>query len=150
MVLTVVRSPAGFHLAGVVPKGAKFWGAYDLPHIMDPLLTVIQPDQQHPFGKLVVYADNACVDSSRTGDENVDSHRLQRADHPPYSPDLIPSDFFLFRFIKGQLKGTHFPGGQVLTCEVRLILSELSRSTVHALMHRPEQCATIGGDYVED
>lgn len=28
--------------------------------------------------------------------------------HPPYSPDLAPRDFFLFPKIKSLLKGTHF------------------------------------------
>ena len=28
--------------------------------------------------------------------------------HPPYSPDLAPSDFFLFPKLKEQLKGIHF------------------------------------------
>ena len=30
---------------------------------------------------------------------------LQCLDHPPYSPDLIPSDYHLFRGLKKQLKG---------------------------------------------
>ena len=35
---------------------------------------------------------------------------LQLMDHPPYSPDLAPSDFFLFPeiLIKRQLKGRSF------------------------------------------
>ena len=29
--------------------------------------------------------------------------------HPPYSPDLAPSDYHLFPGLKKQLKGQHFP-----------------------------------------
>jgi len=29
-------------------------------------------------------------------------------DHPPYSPDLAPSDYHLFPGLKKQLKGRHF------------------------------------------
>ena len=29
-------------------------------------------------------------------------------DHPPYSPDLAPSDYHLFPGLKKQLKGSHF------------------------------------------
>jgi len=29
-------------------------------------------------------------------------------DHPPYSPDLAPSDYHLFPGLKKQLKGGHF------------------------------------------
>jgi len=30
------------------------------------------------------------------------------AAHPPYLPDLTPSDFFLFTRMKGQMKGESF------------------------------------------
>jgi len=33
---------------------------------------------------------------------------FQRLDHPPYSPDLAPSDYHLFPGLKKQLKGRHF------------------------------------------
>jgi hypothetical protein len=86
--------------------------------------------------------------------EYFESQRLRRVDHPQYSPDLALSDFFLFGFIKVQLKGTHFPCGQVLICEVRRILSELRpdmlRSAFDPSMDRQERGATIGGDYVEE
>jgi histone-lysine N-methyltransferase SETMAR len=33
---------------------------------------------------------------------------FQRLDHPPYSPDLAPSDYHLFSGLKKQLKGRNF------------------------------------------
>jgi len=33
---------------------------------------------------------------------------FQYLDHPPYSPDLTPSDYHLFPGLKKQLKGRHF------------------------------------------
>ena len=33
---------------------------------------------------------------------------FQYLDHPPYSPDLVPSDYDLFPGLKNQLKGRHF------------------------------------------
>jgi hypothetical protein len=86
--------------------------------------------------------------------EYFESQRLRRADHPQYSRDLALSDFFLFEFIKVQLKGTHFPCGQVLIYEVRRIVSELRpdilQSAFDRSMDRQERGATIGGDYLED
>jgi histone-lysine N-methyltransferase SETMAR len=34
---------------------------------------------------------------------------FQYLDHPPYSPDLATSDYYLFPRLKKQLKGRHFP-----------------------------------------
>jgi len=33
---------------------------------------------------------------------------FQNLDHPPYSPDLAPSDYHLFPGLKKQLNGRHF------------------------------------------
>ena len=33
---------------------------------------------------------------------------FQHLDHPPYSPDLAPSDYHLLPGLKNQLKGSHF------------------------------------------
>ena len=33
---------------------------------------------------------------------------LEQLSHPPYSPDLTPSDFYLFRHLKQHLRGTRF------------------------------------------
>ena len=33
---------------------------------------------------------------------------FQRLDHPPYSPDLAPSDYHLLPGLEKQLKGRHF------------------------------------------
>ena len=33
---------------------------------------------------------------------------FKRAPHPPYSPDIAPSDFFLFGYVKERLKGRSF------------------------------------------
>jgi hypothetical protein len=92
---------------------------------MDPLLAAVQSYEQQPFRGLVIHADNARVHTTSVVDEYLESHRLRRADHPPRSPDLAPSDFCLLAFIKGQLKGAHFPNGQTLICEIKQILSEL-------------------------
>ena len=40
---------------------------------------------------------------------------FQCLDHPPYSPDLAPSDYHLFHGLKKQLKGPHFsPDAEVI------------------------------------
>jgi hypothetical protein len=87
-------------------------------------------------------------------DEYFESRRLGWADPPPYSPCLAPSDFFLFQFVNGRLKGTHFPDRQPLMCEMRRILSELApemlRSTVDPWMDGSRGAdAIVDGDYVE-
>jgi transposase len=40
--------------------------------------------------------------------EFLASKQITETEHPPYSPDLAPSDIFLFPKIKEILKGRHF------------------------------------------
>ena len=40
---------------------------------------------------------------------------FQCLDHPPYSPDLTPSDYHLFRRLLKQLKGLHFSSDAEVT-----------------------------------
>ena len=48
--------------------------------------------------------DNAPAHMSRI----AQAIRLEQLSHPPYSPDLTPSDFYLFRLLKQHLCGTRF------------------------------------------
>ena len=55
---------------------------------------------------------------------------FKRAPQPPYSPDLAPSDFFLFGFLKNQLEGEKFDDFQQLHEKITEILAEISKDTL--------------------
>jgi len=42
--------------------------------------------------------------------------------HPPYSPDLAPSDFFLFQLLNEYLSGTHFSSDNGVIASVEVFL----------------------------
>ena len=45
--------------------------------------------------------------------------------HPPYSPDLAPSDFFLFPKLKMKLKGRRFQTLEEIQAEPQAVLNTL-------------------------
>lgn len=47
---------------------------------------------------------------------------IRRLDHPPYSPDITPSDFILFSFLSFQFEVCYFKDEKELLCEVQNIL----------------------------
>ncbi|KFD56653.1 hypothetical protein M513_02329, partial [Trichuris suis] len=57
---------------------------------------------------VLFHHDNALAYSSRTVRTVLREFRWEVIPHPPYSPDLAPSDFFLFPKLKEHLKGTLF------------------------------------------
>jgi hypothetical protein len=38
----------------------------------------------------------------------MEQNSMQRKPHPAYSPDLVPSDFYLFGYVKQLLSGCQF------------------------------------------
>jgi hypothetical protein len=64
----------------------------------------------------------------------ISLNRLKQATHPPYSPDLAPSDFFLFGHVKGKLMGYRTETPSELLVRIRVILSEISRETLNSVL----------------
>ena len=52
--------------------------------------------------------DNAPAHNALSVKQFLANKNITVLEHPPYSPDLAPCDFYLFPKIKSVLKGTHF------------------------------------------
>ena len=74
-------------------------------------------------------------------------------EHPPYSPDLAPSDFYLFQKLKLFLAGQRFSSNQEVTAAAEGYFADLTknqyRDGIMALDHRWNKCISLKGDYVE-
>jgi hypothetical protein len=58
--------------------------------------------------KPILQHDNARPHTSAATSAAVDSIEFEVVPHPPYSPDLAPSDFWLFGALKKHIKGNRF------------------------------------------
>jgi GTP cyclohydrolase I len=74
--------------------------------------------------------------------------------HPPYSPDLTPSDYYLFSIVKNQIRGQLYETNEALQTAVRQCLraagTEFYRKRILKLPERWEKCVQRDGDYVEN
>ena len=79
--------------------------------------------------------------------------RFQCLNHPPYSPDLAPSDYHLFPGLKKQLKGRHFSSDVEVIAAAETWLdgqpSEYFLSGLQKLEQWVQQCIELPGEYVE-
>jgi hypothetical protein len=84
----------------------------------------------------------------------MQQNSMRRAPHPAYSPDLAPSDFYLFCYIKQLLSGCEFADRDSLLQGVRDILGGIEKVTLEGVfcnwMQRLHQCSAMGGEYVEE
>ena len=71
----------------------------------------------------------------------------------PYSPDLAPSNFFLFPKMKERLAGKRFTNDEDLTDAVVTWLNNQAATWyeegIHKLVPRYEKCLNVKGDYVK-
>ena len=79
--------------------------------------------------------------------------KLDILDHPPYSPDLVPSDFHLFLHLKKHLAGKKFDDDDEVQEEVMTWFKgqavDFYDSGIQKLVPRLNKCLENAGDYVE-
>jgi hypothetical protein len=111
IVVTIAWNPLEFLLIVALPKGCTFNAEYYCDNIF-AALTQLHPEDDRR--KLVVHADNARAHAAQKYRTFCEENGLWLVPHPPCSPDLEPSDFFLFGYVKERLKGMVFPSSEEL------------------------------------
>ena len=78
---------------------------------------------------------------------------MHNAEHPPYSPDLAPSDFYLFGKLKNQIKGLVFESAEEIkdwvVTQFESIKTDELKSVFEEWKARLRTCIRNGGHYVE-
>jgi len=97
--------------------------------------------------------DNATPHSAGKTKAWLEKYKWEVLEHPSYSPDLAPSDFFLFGPLKKHLGGTHFQNEEEVMNAVTEYFdgkcAAYFRDGIFKLLHRWEKCINLNGDYVE-
>jgi hypothetical protein len=85
--------------------------------------------------------------------EYLEANGMEKAPHPPYSPDLAPSDFFLFGCVKRMLCGCAFGSSGELLPAVGGILAGIDESILINVSHewrkRLQKYIDIEGEYIK-
>jgi histone-lysine N-methyltransferase SETMAR len=103
--------------------------------------------------KIIFHQDNAPAHRSVLVMGKLRDLHYELLEHPPYSPDLAPSDFYLFQKLKLFLAGQHFSSNQEAIAAVEGYYADLMknhfREEIMALEHCWNKCTSLKGDYVE-
>jgi histone-lysine N-methyltransferase SETMAR len=125
--VTIAWNVLGFHLVEALPKGRRFNAEYYRDNILTELIRL------HPQAgerNLVIHASNASPRSAQKCRTFCAENGLPLATHPPYSPDLAPSDFFLFDYVKDCLQGIVFASREELLAGISEVLDEIPPETL--------------------
>ena len=67
---------------------------------------------------VLLQQDNARVHTCKVAMDAVERKGFELIPHPAYSPDLAPSDFFLFPNLKKDIRGLHFQSDEEVVTAV--------------------------------
>ena len=102
---------------------------------------------------VVILHDNARPHVAIRTADKLRSFHWESLDHPPYSPDLAPSDFHVFGPLKKFLAGQRFTCNDEAKTAVRRWFhshpDELYNRGISNLALRWDKCLNRCGDYVE-
>lgn len=103
--------------------------------------------------RVLLIHDNAPVHTAAVAKAAVASCGFEEIPHPPYSPDMAPSDYYLFWDLKKELRGLRFStDNEVFDAVLGFFdkkTSEYYYSGIAELYKRSEKCIRIKGSYVE-
>ena len=112
----------------------------------------VRPEYSAPVSWFLLH-DNAPVHLAVAVQEFLARKQVCVLNHPPYSPDLSPCDYFLFPKLKLPLKGRLFEDVQdiqgAVTSSLRAIPQEDVQRSFQSLLDRATRCIDTEGMYFE-
>lgn len=100
-----------------------------------------------------LHHDNAPCHRSAATQDCIESLGMEQLNHPAYSPDLSPNDFFLFPTLKDALRGVKMNSFADLHTKVLNVLKSIPKESYRKSMFdwvtRWEKCIKHNGEYFE-
>lgn len=148
--VTVMFSKNHLFLVNVLPEGESYNSDYFTQVVLAQTLSEYQLLTNRK--KALIHLDNCRVHNSKKSKQWFDENRVQRIPHPPYSPDLAPSDYFLFGYLKDQLVNVILDGPEQLEAALTEMIREIPRDIMDNVFNSwIERCNEIigaNGDYI--
>ena len=103
---------------------------------------------------ILLQQDNTRVHTCKIAMDAVERNGYELIPHPAYSPDLAPSDYFLFPNSKKDIRGRHFRSNEEVVVAVEECVRDKDpgffSSGLMELEHRWSKCIILEGNYIEE
>ena len=124
----------GIIMIDYLAKGETVTSEYYV-RLLNKLRAEIKSKRRGKLQKTVLFLqDNAPVHKAARSLAAIRENGFEVLEHPPYSTDLAPSDYFLFAHLKKKGSGEQYTGQMVIL--LRLSRAFFSRKTKHSI--KPE------------
>lgn len=150
---TIFWDTEGVILVDYLPQKTTVTGQY-YANILLKLKDAVKEKRRGKLSKgVLLLHDNAPAHSSQLSQQAIRECRFIQLPHPPYSPDLAPSDFYLFRHFKKFLRGRKFNDDNELKAASEQWLEgqdkEFFQTGLIQLEEKWKKCIAVRGDYIE-
>ena len=154
VMISVFWDAEGLILVDYLPKGKTINSEYFCNLLREDLRKHLKNRRRGKLSsKPILQMDNATPHTALLTKELLASLGWEILPHPPYSPDLAPSDFHLFPRLKEPLRGKNFSSLEEMKEAVELWRKNTKRTFyedgLFSLLKRWRKCIASGGDYIE-
>lgn len=144
----------GILLIDFLPKGQTINSDYYIA-LLDRLDDAIKQKRPHMAKKKPLFhQDNAPIHKAMKTMVKFNDLQFELLPHPPYSPDLAPSDFYLFADLKKMLQGKRFGSDDEVIAATEAYFEAKDKSFykkgIESLEKRWNDCIAMEGDYVDE
>ena len=119
---------------------------------LDALKSVKEKLTESGIMNPILHQDNCRIHLSRDCQKYY-ANEWELMKHPPYSPDLAPCDFWLFKKVKEEFRGKRFKTDIELATAVDLFIHQIPKSEFEKCFkiwfERMHKCIEAGGNYFE-
>ncbi|CAH2002699.1 unnamed protein product [Acanthoscelides obtectus] len=147
----VIRSRTG-HIA-TIPLNkqrtvtADWYTTISLPKVTTELRKI------NPERRIILHQHNASSHTAQKTRQYLTEETVELLDHPPYSPDLSPNDFFTFPKIKNRLRGQRFQSPKEPVDAFKNAVLDLPTNEWNKCLEnwfeRMQMCINLRGEYFE-
>jgi histone-lysine N-methyltransferase SETMAR len=107
--LTVIWGVDGFHVVDLMTLQRSFNSEYFVSHVLTPTVAKLFPRGTIPHTRrLQLHLYKCRIHFSKATEQFITGNLIGHVPHPPYSPDLAPSDFWPFGHVNTSLVGQTF------------------------------------------
>lgn len=153
LMATVFWDCDGILLIDYLAKGSTINAVYYAELLRKVRQAIVEKRRGKLSKGILFLQDNAPVHTARVAKLALKETGFEEIDHPPYSPDLAPSDYFLFSNLKKDLRGKRFGSDEEMKAAVQEHFDSQNKTYffngLKALFKKCNKCIELEGDYIE-
>jgi histone-lysine N-methyltransferase SETMAR len=153
IMVTVLWDEKGLLLLEFMPQKTTITGQTYANTITALRGTIQEKRRGNLSAGVLLLHDNAPVHMSPKSQAAIRQCEFQQLNHPPYSTDLAPSDYFLFRVMKKFLRGKRFSNDEEFKEAFTTWFEEQSKDLfsrgIKFLQQKWAKCIELLEDYIE-